>query len=425
MSTMTAVARSITAARLRPAPGVWCTYLDDHALLFDGASRRLHRLNTAAAFIWGQIEDGLDEPEIIAACERILKLPPTTASLHVHRTLSLYRNLGLLAGDTRPIAAPPPPQEPALPPQATQVAAGSGRAVELPAGQIRRCYELGGQLFVVRYGDADLAEAVAPYLHHVERTPACHGAVVLDVGRVSGRILVGRDGLAEVGCGAVDGLVPLLKGYLAWRLLQGEGRLAFIHAAALARDGACLLLPGASGSGKSTLSAGLSAAGWRFMGDDLAPLDAQTMRVWPTPFGICVKQSGWGLVGRDHTCLGTNPVHRRFDGQTVRYLMPSGAPPRTAMPVRWMVFPSYRPGQAARIEPLDRAAALQRLVLHVQAPDLEECHLRRLAQWLKDVECFEVGMPDLDQGLALIARATGCEAAQRVRVYKEKDHDRE
>jgi hypothetical protein len=53
----------------------------------------------------------------------------------------------------------------------------------------------------------------------------------------------------------------------------GDVGLTFVHAAAVGRDGACVLLPGTSGSGKSTTALAADEAGLAFLADDLCLVD--------------------------------------------------------------------------------------------------------------------------------------------------------
>jgi len=66
--------------------------------------------------------------------------------------------------------------------------------------------------------------------------------------------------------------------------------LLFIHAAALERDGAAWLLVGESGSGKSTTAWGLLHHGFSYLSDELAPVDLDTLEVFPYPHALCLKR---------------------------------------------------------------------------------------------------------------------------------------
>lgn len=65
--------------------------------------------------------------------------------------------------------------------------------------------------------------------------------------------------------------------------------LLFFHSAVLQRDGVAILLVAPSGSGKSTTCWGLLHQGFRYMSDELAPIDSQAMLVYPYPVALTLK----------------------------------------------------------------------------------------------------------------------------------------
>jgi hypothetical protein len=65
--------------------------------------------------------------------------------------------------------------------------------------------------------------------------------------------------------------------------------LLFMHAAALEHDGRASLLVAPSGSGKSTTTWALANNGFRYMSDELAPIELATMQVQAYPHALCLK----------------------------------------------------------------------------------------------------------------------------------------
>jgi hypothetical protein len=66
--------------------------------------------------------------------------------------------------------------------------------------------------------------------------------------------------------------------------------LYFVHAAALVLDGSAVLLVAPSGDGKSTTAWGLLHHGFRYMSDELAPIDLPKMEVSAYPHALCLKK---------------------------------------------------------------------------------------------------------------------------------------
>ena len=77
---------------------------------------------------------------------------------------------------------------------------------------------------------------------------------------------------------------------LTIELQRRRADLYFIHAAVVSRGGTALVFPASSGSGKSTLTWALLTQGFRYLSDELAPIDLGSMRVHPYPHALHLKQ---------------------------------------------------------------------------------------------------------------------------------------
>ena len=82
----------------------------------------------------------------------------------------------------------------------------------------------------------------------------------------------------------------LLEKDLTVELQKRRPDLYFLHSAALERKGKACLLAADSGSGKSTTTWGLLHHGFAYLSDELSPVDLDSMRVFPYPHALCLKQ---------------------------------------------------------------------------------------------------------------------------------------
>ena len=80
-----------------------------------------------------------------------------------------------------------------------------------------------------------------------------------------------------------------LEKELTLELQRLHSQLYFVHAAVVERDGRCLLIAAESGTGKSTLTFALQSRGWRYLSDELAPIDISQCSVWPYRHALCLK----------------------------------------------------------------------------------------------------------------------------------------
>ncbi len=81
-----------------------------------------------------------------------------------------------------------------------------------------------------------------------------------------------------------------LEGDLNIALQQRRPDLFFLHAAVAEFDRGAHLLVAESGGGKSTTLWGLLHRGWRYMSDELAPVDLTSMQVHAYPRALCLKR---------------------------------------------------------------------------------------------------------------------------------------
>lgn len=155
---------------------------------------------------------------------------------------------------------------------------------------------------------------------------------------------------------------------LRYRMLElCEERLegfVSLHAAAVARDGAAVVLAGESGAGKTTLTLGLLDAGWTYLSDDLAPVAVDTGLVHPFPKPLGVKDPAvWERVRDAFETIPLGPPSASFLVPPSRWTVAT-----EPLPARAVLFPKYTPGAPVEVEHLTAA----------KATALASAYLRRL-----------------------------------------------
>lgn len=91
-------------------------------------------------------------------------------------------------------------------------------------------------------------------------------------------------------CADSSDLVYFLEKALTTGLQHRRKDLLFLHAAAVGKNGRCLLIAGESGIGKSTLCWALCNAGLEYLSDELAPVDVGELSVTAYPHALCIKK---------------------------------------------------------------------------------------------------------------------------------------
>ncbi len=371
----------------RVAPGTHILFLDDDAVLFNEARQELHALNTSAAVIWCLLEDGLDAAEVTAELITRLGVTVEVAAKFVTDALADWAGQGLLAGTTGQVPPPPPP--------GWKPRAGMPEyPAKPPIFLATRQYRLLGLVFQLRFTTAEQLALLHPVMSHLE-APAEMASTCFDVLDQAGTTLLYRDGVGQEQCDASVRMAPMVYACVWMVALRGHAFFLNIHAGVVAGPGGCVLLPAPPGSGKSTLTAALVAAGLDYFSDEVALLDAGSLRVAPFPQAFCVKQSGIDAVAPLFPGIADLPLHLRGDGKWVAYLPPPCARVPSAGQrgdIRLVVFPRYAAGAALRCEVVPKAAALGRVMEQCTVIEggLDLAAIRRLVAWIDGIECLEL-----------------------------------
>ncbi|HTI88345.1 MAG TPA: hypothetical protein VL966_17210 [Alphaproteobacteria bacterium] len=374
--------------------------VDDAALLFDSAAQRLYAANQSSAFIWCCLEDGLSTADTASRLSDTFGVLRSAADDFVRDAVEQWAALGLMHD---PAAAP---GAPSTRPKA------SDDWRERVTGAFRvhsaRTYRLLDTCVRIRFASADAEYALHPFLESLADAPvAGEEPVVLDVREHGTQRALCHAGRVIERWVDKDELVPVAKIALVTLALERSTDFGALHAAAVARrpGGPCVLVVGPSGSGKSTLTAALAARGFVALGDDTIALARDGFAARPVPFGICVKDGAWDLLGARVPALGGQPVHRRLDGKIVRYVVPERKFERDArFPVKAVVFPRRSPGVEPCLARLGRSDALRGLLAEFcpLGEPLTAAEVDGLARWACAIDGYEMRYAELDDGIRLI-----------------------
>ena len=209
----------------------------------------------------------------------------------------------------------------------------------------------------------------------------------------------------DTGHGALDTAARLAR-IAATVAAAGRGWLAGLHAAAVRRGGATVLLPAVGGSGKTTLSAWLVARGWTLFNDDLAVLREPDLALVPAPFPLSIKSGSVAVLDARYPALRDRPVRADRAGREVRdlWLERSRLADRPGI-VTHAVLPHRTPDAGrASIEPVGPDEVLRALLaggVQLSGGASPE-GVGRLVAWLGALDCRRLSYADADEAADLL-----------------------
>ncbi|MGH9281569.1 MAG: hypothetical protein ACRD0S_01395 [Acidimicrobiales bacterium] len=247
--------------------------------------------------------------------------------------------------------------------------------------------------------DEDLGRFVAAFLAAFE--PADEGRAVLHVVRWREWWVAYENGARAR---TLKSIAEVAR-WLVWHLnaigQTASSRHVLVHAAVASYGSRAVVLPGRSGAGKTTLVTALALAGWSYLSDEIAALDPDDDIVGPYPRPLALEPEAGAIVPG---ALGRWPSEVPRLVTDLELLLPASLGAGPARPARpgAIVFLEVVPGSPARLEPLGRAEALERLVPHtLNLSVLGPRGFRSLARHVRRCQCRRLvvdgveGVPEL------------------------------
>lgn len=142
---------------------------------------------------------------------------------------------------------------------------------------------------------------------------------------------------------------------------QRAGDFLFLHAGAVVRDGAAMLLPAVRDAGKSTTVAGLLEAGFSYLSDELGAIDPITVRAYPFPKRISLDDASLRFFPGLSERLSDREGVGRWLYQ--RYVRPEdlGSTTAPATRITSIVFLAPEHEGPPRLEPVSQAEAVHEM----------------------------------------------------------------
>ena len=148
-----------------------------------------------------------------------------------------------------------------------------------------------GQVFGVSCTDPELGELIRANWARMESCRAQPATVFTISKEPSGAISLLRPGRPLLWLADSGELLHQVECEVVVGLQERRPDLYFVHAAAVEYRGAAQLFVAESGAGKSTTVWALLHHGFRYLSDELSPIDVARMEVHAYPHALCLKRS--------------------------------------------------------------------------------------------------------------------------------------
>lgn len=223
------------------------------------------------------------------------------------------------------------------------------------------------------------------------------------------------DGASEFERFPRDTPLPLLEWGINYALAARLYSYLLLHAGAVARGDAGVLMPAMPGSGKSTLTAVLARRGFRLLSDEFGVLRPQDGQMIPLLRPVALKNDSIAILraASDDAVIG--PAFPKTRKGAVAHLAPQSADVdglHHDVRPRLVIFPQYEAGAALSIEELPQSRAFARLVVNSFNYDvLGSAGFDTLADLVIRAPAFDLRYGSWEDGLraveALFVRVVG------------------
>ena len=222
-------------------------------------------------------------------------------------------------------------------------------------------YQFNTFIFVIDIQSELILEKILSALDHLRCDQEVREKISMEISFIADKncwSICVNDTVLQSGLELVE-LLPRIQDIIRISYYRSTDYLISLHAGALYFNKVPLIMPAASGFGKSTLSTYLMyQKDFEFLTDEVAIIDKYS-RICPVPMSITIKEGSWKTLESYDINLDNLPIHRRFDGQRLRFLPPGQvATESLKLDHAYLIFPHYVADASTEVTPLSTLESL-------------------------------------------------------------------
>jgi HprK-related kinase A len=208
------------------------------------------------------------------------------------------------------------------------------------------------------------------------------------------------------------GSIPASQAYafmewgMNWCVSLHANEYLKLHAAAVARDGIVIIMPGVPGAGKSTLCAAMGLTGWRILSDEHALIQSGTTDVIPLCRPVSLKNESIEVIRSFDPGAIFGPVSKDTHKGTVAHMkadLATDSHDSGPLPARIMLFPKYSKEEPQRLSLRRRTTSFILAAYHSFNYSLMgEAGFQAMKRLIEGVDCYDLVYRDLDWALQAI-----------------------
>ena len=204
----------------------------------------------------------------------------------------------------------------------------------------------------------------------------------------------------------ISAVLPRLEAAVNYQVMTKRRAFFQLHAGVMSCRDHAVVFTGSSGTGKTTLAAALLSRGWKYLCDEFALIDPDSMQVLPFPKPLSIKESGIERIACMNLPLCSHRWRNGKSDRRLSYILPLDVRPDCIGDpglVKTLLFMTRHeriPQYCRRLEAPEAAMTIYRLGLNTE--ELGRRGFNAAVALAKQAQCYQLNLGSVEQGCELL-----------------------